>query len=163
MSLTGPVKRVTIWVRDAERSLRLYRDLLGLEVIEDKRLAGADIARIIGLDTAALRIVHLSSGGATHGWIGLYELADAEPQVAELPPPPPDRPAYGQVAIVLTTERMAELLPQLRAEGVTFLAPPQPEYVKSTPGGATPPGRYSEALFFDPDGVLVSLMGYAPL
>jgi catechol 2,3-dioxygenase-like lactoylglutathione lyase family enzyme len=160
---TGPVKRVTIWVRDAEASLRLYRDVLGLEVIEDKRLEGPQIAAIVGLEEVQLRIVHLAPAGATHGWIGLYELGSPQPSVPALAAPPPDRPAYGQATIVLTTDRMQEILPRLHALGVRFLTAPQPEYVKTTPGGPTPAGRYSEAIFFDPDGVPVSLIGYAPL
>jgi catechol 2,3-dioxygenase-like lactoylglutathione lyase family enzyme len=161
MSGTGPVKRVTIWVRDAEASLRIYRDALGLEVIEDKSLSGAAIARMIGLEDAHLRIVHLAPPGATHGWIGLYELAATRPPIPSLAPPPA-LPAYGQANIVLTTDRMEEILPRLEALGVRFLTPPQ-QYVKTDPGGATPAGRYAEAIFFDPDGVPVSLMGYAPL
>jgi catechol 2,3-dioxygenase-like lactoylglutathione lyase family enzyme len=156
---TGPVKRVTIWVRDAERSLALYRDTLGLEVLEDKRIGGAAIAAMIGLEEAQLRIVHLAPRGAEHGWIGLYELSRTNPAIESLPAPPAERPAYGQTTIVFTTDRMEEILPRLHAGGTRFLTEPR-EYVKTTPGDATPPGRYTEAIFFDPDGVMVSLIGY---
>jgi hypothetical protein len=57
---------------------------------------------------------------------------------------------------------MREVLPRLRAcPGVRFVIEPT-EYVKTTSGEATPPGRYSEAIFFDPDGIPVSLIGYEP-
>jgi catechol 2,3-dioxygenase-like lactoylglutathione lyase family enzyme len=162
VSGTGPVKRVTLWVRDAEASLALYRDVLGLDVLEDKRIRGPAIAAMVGLENAQLRIVHLAPRGATHGWIGLYQPIDAQPSVSTLPPPPPDRPAIGQATIVLTTERGPEILRELRARRTRFLTEPR-EYVKETPGEVTPPGRYTEMLFFDPDNFLVSLIGYRAL
>lgn len=46
MSGVGPLKRLTLWVRDAEASLALYRDLLGLEVIEDTLLEGVAVTNL---------------------------------------------------------------------------------------------------------------------
>jgi hypothetical protein len=58
---------------------------------------------------------------------------------------------------------MAQVVPRLRATaGVQFITAPT-EYVKTTAGDATPAGRYSEVIFFDPDGIPVSLIGFAPL
>ena len=75
----GPVKRVTLWVRDIEAALRVYRDALGLVVVEDKALAGPSIARMVGLEQASLRIVHLAAPGMDHGWVGLYAISDTQP------------------------------------------------------------------------------------
>jgi catechol 2,3-dioxygenase-like lactoylglutathione lyase family enzyme len=158
---TGPLKRVTIWVRDAEASLSLYRDVIGLDVIEDKTLSGPAIAAMVGLQDATLRIVHLAPAGATHGWIGLYALADSTPAVPKTPAPQPSGLTYGQVSVVIPTDAMDRILPKLRERGVRFLTEPK-DYVKTTPGDSTPPGRYTEAIFFDPDGVMVSLMGFVP-
>jgi catechol 2,3-dioxygenase-like lactoylglutathione lyase family enzyme len=161
--VTGPIKRITLWVRDIEASLSVYRDALGLTVIEDKRLEGAAIGRMIGLDSAALRIVHLAPPGADHGWVGLYAISQTEPRPMAALQKPASFPMYGQATIVLPTTQMDAVVARLRALGtVTFVAGPT-EYVKTTAGDVTPPGRYSEAIFFDPDGVPVSLMGYAPL
>jgi catechol 2,3-dioxygenase-like lactoylglutathione lyase family enzyme len=162
MSAAGPVKRVTLWVRDAEKSLRVYRDALGLGVLEDKQVAGAAIGRMVGLEEATLRIVHLGYPGSTHGWVGLYEIRDAKPRAVAALPRPDGFPRYGQATLVMTTDRMAEIVAKLRTLDVKFLTEPT-EYVKTTPGDATPPGRYSEAIFFDPDDIPVSLMGYSPL
>ena len=163
MAAIGPVKRVTLWVRDAERSLRVYRDALGLDVIEDKRLSGAAIAQMVGLTAASLRIVHLAPAGAEHGWIGLYEISDTAPMpMAELARNP-GFPRYGQATVALMTTDLAAIVVRLRATpGVRFVTEPT-EYVKTTAGDATPPGRYSEAIFFDPDDIPVALMGFAPL
>lgn len=162
MSNAGPVKRVTLWVRDAEASLRVYRDALGLAVLEDKQVSGQAIGRMIGLQEATLRIVHLGTPGSTHGWVGLYEVRDAQPRAIPQLPRPESFPCYGQATVVVTTDRMAQIVPALRALGVRFLTEPT-EYLKTTQSDATPAGRYSEAIFFDPDGVPVSLMGYSPL
>lgn len=161
MSAAGPVKRVTLWVRDAEASLRVYRDALGLTVLEDKEIAGANIGRMVGLQEASLRIVHLGLPESTHGWIGLYQIKDAKPRAVASLARPEGFPRYGQATIVITTDRMTEIVPKLRALRVRFLTEPT-EYLKTTPGDATPPGRYSEAIFFDPDDIPVSLMGYTP-
>jgi len=161
MAGTGPLKRVTIWVRDIDASLALYRDVIGLDVIEDKTVAGPHIAAMVGLQEATLRIVHLAPAGATHGWIGLYALSSAQPPVTMTAAPQPAALAYGQVSVVIPTDAIDRILPQLRARGVRFLTEPK-EYVKTTAGDTTPPGRYTEAIFFDPDGVMVSLMGFVP-
>ncbi len=158
----GPVKRVTLWVRDIEASLRVYRDALGLVVIEDKALAGAAIARMVGLEQAALRIVHLAAPGMDHGWIGLYAISDTQPTPLPALPRPDGFPRYGQAAIVLTVEDMPAIVARLRGTaGVQFVTEPT-EYRKTTPGDATPPGLYREVIFFDTDGIPVSLMEFVP-
>ena len=92
----GPVKRVTLWVRDVEASLRVYRDALGLAVIEDKLVAGASIARMVGLTQASLRIVHLAAPGMDHGWIGLYAISDTNRRLCRPCRDPTDFRAMGR-------------------------------------------------------------------
>jgi catechol 2,3-dioxygenase-like lactoylglutathione lyase family enzyme len=159
----GPLKRITLWVRDIDASLAVYRDALGLVVLEDKRLTGPQIARMVGLEQAELRIVHLGPAGSSHGWVGLYAIENTAPQPMAALPPAGGFPRYGQATLVFTTGHLAQILPRLRALAtVRFITEPT-EYIKTTPGDATPPGKYSEVIFFDPDGVPVSLMGYEPL
>lgn len=158
----GPIKRVTIWVRDAEASLRVYRDALGLQAIEDKTLRGAAIARMVGLEEASLRIVHLAADGADQGWVGLYEISDTQPAPMQALPAPAGFPRYGQASIVLPVTDMPRIVERLRATaGVKFVTEPT-EYRKTTAGDATPPGLYREVIFFDPDGVPVALMEFVP-
>lgn len=157
----GPVKRVTLWVRDVDVSLALYRDILGLTVIEDKVLEGPPVQGLLGLEAGRLRIVHLCAGGATHGWIGLYALTGARPVLPALPAPDPQRFSYGQSVVVFDTVKLDEILPALRAAGCRFLGP-LIDYVKPATTGPTLAGRYREAVFFDPDGVAVSLIQFEP-
>jgi catechol 2,3-dioxygenase-like lactoylglutathione lyase family enzyme len=160
MNRTGPVKRVTVWCRDAERSLRLYRDILGLTVLEDKVVSGPEIARLAGLRDCRLRIIHLASGDSTCGWIGLYELSQADPMPEARAVPRGDRLSFGQPAVVLETPHLEEIVAQLERGGYVFLTRPT-SYRKQT-GGPLPAGRYTETMFFDPDGVLVALVGFEP-
>lgn len=158
---TGPVKRVTLWCRDAERSLGLYRDILGLTVLEDKVVSGPEIARLAGLQDCRLRIVHLGAGDSDHGWIGLYEVSQAEPMPDSRAAPRSDRITYGQTTVVLETDRLAEIVPQLERAGYVFMTRPG-SYFKESASGALPRGRYTETMFFDPDGVTVALIAFEP-
>ncbi|MGD9597491.1 MAG: VOC family protein [Steroidobacteraceae bacterium] len=162
MSRTGPVKRITIWVRDIDRSLALYRDLLGLEVVEDKSLAGPAIMGMAGYRDGRIRMVHLAPAGADYGWIGLYALQDAKPAPDSLSPPRTDRLSYGQAAIVLTTSQIDAIAHDLEAQGYEFVLRPQ-GYAKTTDSPNMPAGRYTEMIFLDPDGIPVSIMGFEPL
>lgn len=159
MNQVGPVKRVTLWVRDIEASLALYRDLLGLDVVEDKQLEGPAVAALLGLEQGRLRIVHLSAAGHDHGWVGLYALTDAKPAPPSLPPPDPRRFSYGQAAVVMQTERLDALLGRLEAAGCRSMGPVI-DYVKAEGSATSPAGRYREALFLDPDGIAVSLIQF---
>jgi catechol 2,3-dioxygenase-like lactoylglutathione lyase family enzyme len=161
-SRTSPVKRVTIWVRDIERSLALYRDVLGLEVIEDKTIGGPYVTRMIGYEDGRLRVVHLGARGHDFGWIGLYALSGTTPAATSLPEPRKDRLALGQTAIVLESANLEDIAARLEAQGYEFLLRPQ-VYVKDSDSPGMPAGRYAETIFFDPDGVPVSIMNYSPL
>ena len=51
-----------VTVADADRSLRFYRDLLGMKVLGDTRLSRADVASLLGAAEIDLRIVDLDTG-----------------------------------------------------------------------------------------------------
>lgn len=153
---TTPVKRTTVFCRDIEKSLALYRDILRLSIAEDKTITGPAMGRMIGLADCKMRIVHLQSEHSDHGLIGLY--AVLEPRLPEAPRPPTDRLHFGQVAVVLFTYEPDVIYNDLRTAGYTFLTPPT-KYVKATDGPMMKAGTYTEMLFFDPDGLLVSITG----
>jgi len=158
-----PLKRVTLWVRDLECALQLYRDALGLAVLEEKTLEGPAIARMVGLDSARLRIVHLGMPGAEHGWIGLYEIGASSPRPMGELPPSRGFPLYGQTTLVFEVADLNPIHARLATiQGLEVLAGPT-SYVKAESSAAMPAGRYSELIFRDPDGIIVSLLGYAPI
>lgn len=160
--MTARLKRVTLWVRDASRSLSLYRDVLGLEVLEDKTLSGPPIAQLVGLEHATMRIVHLGPSAATHGWVGLYEIRDTSPHPMSGLAPVAGFPLYGQSTLVFDVDDAAAYMPRLQTlAGVRVLSGPS-GYRKSESSAAMPAGRYSELIFRDADGFLVSLLGFSP-
>ena len=54
---------VGLGVKDMDRSLAFYRDIMGMEVVMDLDIADDRIARVIGVPGAICRIVHLQLGG----------------------------------------------------------------------------------------------------
>jgi glyoxylase I family protein len=56
------IHHVGITCADVERSLRFYRDLLGMPVIDDTRLTRPEVAALLGTDELDLRLVNLDTG-----------------------------------------------------------------------------------------------------
>lgn len=160
MARVSPLKRVTIFCRDIEKSLALYRDILGFDIAEDKTVEGAAIGAMIGYpDGVSMRIVHLRSEHSENGLIGLYAIQTPQPD--ELSAPPADRVVWGQTALVLSCDQPEPIVQKLREENYRFLLEPR-EYVKPTDSEYTKAGTYVEMIFFDPDNVLVSIITYRP-
>ncbi|MCB1677919.1 MAG: VOC family protein [Halioglobus sp.] len=151
--------RTTLFCRDIEKSLQLYRDTLGLQVIDDKTLEGAAAGALLGLGPCTLRIVLLTDSGGHNPTVGLFQVSGIElPSLAE----PPARMALGQTATVFATDRFDELVETLRGAGTAFLTEPL-TYPKKQASPGSPAGLYKEVICFDPDGNLVSLMQILPL
>jgi hypothetical protein len=67
----------------------------------------------------------------------------------------------GQVAVVVTTFQPDDIYADLKANGYDFLTPPT-KYTKEEDSEYMKAGTYTEMIFYDPDGVLVSVMGFEP-
>jgi lactoylglutathione lyase len=61
MTLLG-IAHASVVVSDMERSLRFYRDALGLTVTDDDRLTGPFVSAVTGLPGTDVRVVLLSAG-----------------------------------------------------------------------------------------------------
>jgi catechol 2,3-dioxygenase-like lactoylglutathione lyase family enzyme len=157
----SPVKRVSIFCRDIEKSLALYRDILGMVVIEDKTVKGPFIGKLINLPSCTMRIIYLSADPSIDaGLIGLFHIT--EPKLPELSPPAQTTMHWGQSSFVLGTDKGDEIYADLVKAGYTFLTPPT-AYPKPTDDAYMKAGLYTEMIFYDPDGLAVSLLGYKPL
>jgi catechol 2,3-dioxygenase-like lactoylglutathione lyase family enzyme len=151
--------RTTLFCREIEKSLQLYRDALGLHVIDDKTLEGPAAGALLGLGPCTLRIVLLADNGESNPTVGLFQVSGVElPSLQQ----PPTRMALGQTATVFATDRFDELVASLRESGTPFLTEPL-VYPKKQASPGSPAGLYKEAICFDPDGNLVSLMQISPL
>ena len=156
----SPVKRTTIFCKDIKKSLSFYKDILGFNIEEDKIVTGKEIGKMVGLDDCIMHICHLSSENSGSGIIGLYEITAKD--VPELVKPKAGKIHYGQVAIVFNTDDPDTLYYELSKNGYVFLTHPT-KYEKSEDSGFMKAGIYTEMIFYDPDNVLVSILGYQKL
>lgn len=144
------VRRTTLVVRDIDRSLRLYRDALGLVVVYDQKIGGgAD--RDGRVKPPTTRLVLLRANDTFIGALGLMQRLNA-------PSPPPvanQRPMAGDAIVVINARDLEERFPRIKATpGVTVhTAPERIEYPK--PGGGTIPVLFSA--IYDPDGFFIEI------
>jgi len=109
---------VALAVSDMERSLAFYRDLLGMEVTLDGRLAGPGLDRVLGLEGVDTRRVWLAAFGIT---LELFEFASPRGK-----PFPPDFRVCdgGYTHLGFQVENIQGLYENLAAKGVSFISPP---------------------------------------
>ncbi|AUX69101.1 hypothetical protein CHX26_05925 [Porphyrobacter sp. HT-58-2] len=74
--LPTDVRRATIIVRDMEKSLALYRDVIGLQVNYDTTVQTSGVALPAGEPGATARLVLLNANDPWVGWVGLMEWVD---------------------------------------------------------------------------------------
>ncbi len=147
----SPIARATIFVRDLDESLKLYRDILGLEPWFDNYWKGGGINAIMGTDGLELRATVLRSGDAAFGNIGLYQLYKEGGA-----PPAPARGSdtrTGDVAVVFHTTEIDRLTKEIVDAGYEMISPP---VVLMYRDDMAVQGR--EMMFRDRDGVLVNLV-----
>ena len=144
--------RATIFVRDVQESLRLYRDLLGLKVRVDTIVEGDRINAIMGTDGYGLRAVILQSGDSIIGNVGIYEIIGDDRNMLR---PPSDRidTATGDFAVVFITNDIDSLTEKIRAAGYPLISPPMVLFPREDAQVQT-----REMMFRDRDGVLVNLI-----
>ncbi len=150
--LPTDVRRSTIIVRDIENSLKLYRDVIGLEVNYDTTVTTSGVALPAGEPGATARLVLLNSNDPWVGWVGLMEWVEPAIPAQDYP----KRMGPGDVVMVLNTDdvegrcEMAKSVP-----GVTFTAEARLQTYPGRDGG--PDIRVMGCNFFDPDGILIEL------
>jgi catechol 2,3-dioxygenase-like lactoylglutathione lyase family enzyme len=145
------VSHVAIGVRDMEKSLRFYRDLLGLEVRYDAmQPIGGMKSLYASPEKGKRRAVHLHYGkGPAGGFLVLSEMPGGTPGEAI---------KLDQVGISHFSwwvDDLRAICDKLQAAGVKMLVPP----TETDSGGyGDQPGRkYLTCLFEDPDGIILQL------
>ena len=150
--LPTDVRRATIIVRDMETSLKLYRDVIGLQVNYDTTVTTSGVALPAGEPGATARLVLLNANDPWVGWVGLMEWVDPAIPAGEYP----KRMGPGDVVLVLNTDDVPGRCEAAKAvPGVTFTAEAR---LQTYPGrGGGPDIRVMGCNFFDPDGILIEL------
>lgn len=65
------LKRSTIFVKNLERSLQFYRDILGFSVIADHVIEGPEVSKLLGIPNVKVRIFMLQVGKQKTAQLGL--------------------------------------------------------------------------------------------
>jgi catechol 2,3-dioxygenase-like lactoylglutathione lyase family enzyme len=153
----APLSRASIFVRDLEASLALYRDILGLRVRVDRALDGERFDQIMGTRGVKARVRILQSGDTVYGNVGLFELAGESRPASSAPAQ--DRFAHtGDFAVVFLTNDIAGITARVTAAGYTIIAPPMVLFPDANQPDAKQKEQSLEMMFRDPDGVLVNLI-----
>ena len=156
---TTPVSRITLFCRDLEKSLALYRDILGFEEVESKTIQTKAFNELMNIHdkNCFVRISYLQSERSDHGLIALFEINSSELdknqsiQTTQI--------QYGQSVIVLSTKDHKKIYRELKKKDYTFLVEPT-EYEKSEDSDYIKAGLYKEMYFYDPDGFLINLIEF---
>ncbi len=145
------VSHVAIGVRDMERSLRFYRDLLGLEVrFDGTQPIGGMPSLYASPERGHRRAVHLHYGRSeSSGFLVLSERPGGTPGEAI---------KLDQVGISHFSwwvDDIRAIHAKLKAAGVKILVPPTET---ASEGYGEKPGRkFLTCLFEDPDGIILQL------
>ncbi len=148
----SPVSRTTVFVRDIEKSLELYRDILGLRPRTERMLEGEFWNAVVGTagEAKRIRVVILNTTeGERVGNVGLFQFVDENDGPPVYKPP---RVQTGDVALIMLTGDMLQIYAEVREAGYTIISPPM------NAQGDTDANAGYEMLFFDRDGIIVNLI-----
>jgi catechol 2,3-dioxygenase-like lactoylglutathione lyase family enzyme len=150
--LPTDVRRATLIVRDMEASLKLYRDVVGMQVNYDTVVETSGVALPAGKPGAKARLVLLNANDPWVGWIGLMQWV-SPPLKAR---PYPRRMGPGGVVLVMNTDDVEGRCKAAKSvPGVHFTSEPR---LQRYPGrNGAPEIRVMGCNFFDPDGILVEM------
>jgi len=140
------VHHTGIIVKDLDRSIYFYHDLLGLEIQSEPSpwFSGPELARGVGVPGASLRQVNLTTGDGVVELLEYGNRPDGDDTV-----PPQNR--LGSSHVALRVDDIAATVADLAAKGIGFLTAPN-----SVDEGTLAGWRWN--YFLDPDGYTVELV-----
>ena len=150
--VVSSMTRATIFVRDLDESLKLYRDLLGLTTRVDTFVEGPRINEIMGTEDYGLKAVILQSGDSIVGNIGIYEITGDDRSVVA-PRSARTDTVTGDFAVVFITNDIDGVTQKVIDAGYPLISPPMVLFPNPDADVQT-----REMMFRDHDGVLVNLI-----
>jgi catechol 2,3-dioxygenase-like lactoylglutathione lyase family enzyme len=140
------IKRTTLIVRDLERSLAFYRDVLGLSVWYDDEIVLGGTGLAAGGAGDRTRLVIMQAQDPVVGMIGLLQFT--EPPLA---PPAAERTrlGIGDVVFVMQTDDVTDVYRRLLAFGARIYAEPHEFRVRGADGTDL---TMTSLSCWDPDG-----------
>ena len=131
-------------VRDLDRSLAFYRDVLGMEVVFEQEKQGGYLAAIVGYPGAHVRMAHLAFPGGGHR-IELFQYVEPAPRGE--PNEPRD---VGITHVCLAVDDIDAVFGRVVEAGAAAVSDPVLVDTGANAGGR---GVYVR----DPDGIVVEL------
>lgn len=152
--LPTDVRRASIVVRDMEKSLEFYRDVLALEVNYDTEVELSGVNLPVGEPGTKARLVLLNGNDPYVGWVGLLHPFD--PPLEGADEPYSTRLAPGTAFLVVNTDDAeATCEAATRIEGVTMTGPTRLQVYPGRDG--RPDINVRGCNVFDPNGVAVEI------
>lgn len=146
------IRRTTIIVSDIDRSLKLYRDALGMQVNYDAAMSVSGSAFTQGGKPRPIRLVLLNANDPWIGWIGLLQYTDGK----RMKPAKRDALGLGSHVIVTAVKNAASACAAAAAApGVKITAPLTAQEYPGRAGG--PPLKVIGCQLFDADGAYLEL------
>jgi len=144
--MSNIVKRTTLIVRDAGRSLEFYRDVFGMTVWYDDEIVLGGVTLPVGARGDRTRLVIMRAQDPVIGMIGLLQFT-----TPPLPAPEAERATLGigDVVFVMQTDDVEAVHARLRAWGARIQAPPHDFEVRGADGAQLGMTTLS---CWDPDG-----------
>ena len=145
------IKRTTLIVADLERSVRFYRDVLGLTVWYDDEVVLSGRGLAAGAAGDRTHLVIMKAQDPVIGMIGLLQWVEPA-----LPAPagPRERLGIGDVVFVMQTDDVLEVHRRLQAAGARIFAEPYEFRIRGADGTAL---HMTSISFWDPDGYFFEL------
>lgn len=140
------LKRTTLIVRDAERSLAFYRDVLGMTVWYDDEVVLSGRGLAAGEPGGRTRLVIMQAQDPVIGMLGLLQFVDPP---LEAPAEGRERLAIGDVVFVVQADDVAAVRRCLGEHGARVHAEPHAFEVRGASGELI---RMTSLSFWDPDG-----------
>ena len=147
-----PLHHVSMSVKSLDRSIRFYRDLLGMRVSMEATIADEEHEIYLRLPKGASGRVAVLQVGPPVGAVQLIEWSHEMPESAPLRP---GNPGPFVLAFELEGETVAEILARLREHGIEPWTEPITTEIPSY-------GTITTAIVEDPDGVMVEFLELPP-
>ncbi len=152
--LPTDIRRASIVVRDMDKSLEFYRDVLGLEVNYDTVVELSGVNLPVGEPGTKARLVLLNGNDPYIGWVGLLHPFD--PPIEGNDEPYATRLAPGTAFLVVNTDDAeATCEAATKVKGVTMTGPTRLQVYPGRDG--RPDINVRGCNVFDPNGVAIEI------
>lgn len=150
--MIGSIAHVGITVRDMEKSILFYRDVLGLELVGDMKMQGIETERLTQIKGAKLRVVYFNSN---------KDLKAPPIELIEFIGNKENNKPYEKISnsgiseICFYVDDIDKIYQNLKEKGVEFLSSPQ--LFDLTNQGY---GKSKAVYFRDNNGIVLELIEY---